>query len=177
MLNQVAQDRHVLLAVRSDALLFAGSPPRNGLHAITALGGAQGVFGQLIEFHAMSELFVKVFEHVERTIAERVDRRILAENFQIEPVSVERDDAREGLELGDEICSVRLKPSTETFVPVPGDGNGEPKARNVGPPAFHFVREAQRFYIEVDFVIEQSGRRFFSLSEVAVASSLQANLA
>ena len=165
MLNQVAENRHVLLAVGSNAFLFAGSPPRHGLDAVTTLRGAQSVFGKLIEFHPMPELLIEFFEDVERSRAECVNRRILAENFQIKPVSIESDDARERLEFDDETRSVSLKPAAESLIFVPGDGNGEPKAGNVGPSALHLMREAQRFNVQIDFAIEQPSRGILSFAK------------
>jgi len=160
VLDDVTQDGHVLLAVGCDAFLIASAPPLNSLNAISTLRGAQRVLRELVELHAMAELLVKFFVDVKRSQPEFLDRRVGAQNFEIEAVAIERDDVRETFKLGDELPGVSFEPAAEARFLVPRDGDGQPEARNISPAAWHLVRKAESFNVQIDFAIEESGRRF-----------------
>ncbi len=60
----------------------------------------------------------------------------------------------EGLKLSNEFFRVRLKPAPELVLFVPRDRDGHAKSGDIRPPALYFVRQAQRFNVQVDFAIE-----------------------
>jgi hypothetical protein len=61
---------------------------------------------------------------------------------------------RERFKLSDEFFRVRLKPAPESVLFVPRDGDGYAESGDVRPPALYFVRQAQRFNVQIDFAIE-----------------------
>jgi len=156
--DDIAQDCDVLFAVRGDTISLARAPPAYGLDPIAAFRGAQRVFGELVQFHAMAQQFVQLFVHIEGAPAQSLDRGIRAEYLEIKPVAVEGDDVREGFKLRYEVLCVRLKPAPEIILLVPGYGDGDAESGDVRPAPLDFVRQAQRFNVQVDFAIKQSGR-------------------
>ena len=101
MLDHIAKDGDVLLAIFRNAIFLSGAPPFDGLQTIAAFGGAESVFSELIEFYAMAELFVENFVDVEGAFAHAIDRSVTAKDFEIEAIAVEGDDVSEGFELVD----------------------------------------------------------------------------
>src|SRR4029077_15609963 len=104
--------------------------------------------------HAMSEEFVQVLEHIERALASVCNRGIAAQNLEIKTIAVERDYARVIFEFGNQLQRVILEPVPECVVLVPGDCNCETKRPNIVPAAIYFVRQADRFDIQINFAIE-----------------------
>jgi hypothetical protein len=47
-----------------------------------------------------------------------------------------------------------LEPAAKAIVLVPRDRNGQSEAGYIAPAAGDFVRQAQRFNVEIDFAIE-----------------------
>jgi hypothetical protein len=93
--DQIAQDGHILFAGFGDAILVTVAPPLNGLDAVTLFRRAQRIFCKLVEFYSMPEQLVKIGVHVKRALAQALDRRVLAQNLEIEAIAIERDDVRE----------------------------------------------------------------------------------
>jgi hypothetical protein len=160
--DDVAQDGDVLLAIGSNAILFPGAPPRYRLQAIAALGGFERFFRELIELDAVAEQLVQVLVHVEGTLAHSFYGRVRAKHFDVEPVAVERNDVRELFELGHELFRIRFEPAAEAVVLVPRYRDGESERGDVPPAALDFVREPQRFDIQINLPIEESRRVSFS---------------
>ena len=154
VLDNVAQDRDVLLAVGCDAVPLARTPPSYGLDSVAALRGAESVFGELVEFYAMPEKLVEFLVYIEGAPAQSIHRSVRAKYFYIEAIAVERDNMREGFELRDEIFRVLLEPAPEVILFVPGYGDGHAEPGDVRPSALYFVRQAQGFNVQVDFAIE-----------------------
>jgi hypothetical protein len=157
--DDIAQDGDILLAIRSHAIALAGSPPFNGLQTVARFGRAERVLGQLVELDAMSELLVQQFVDIEGKLAQAIDGRVGAQNFEIEAIAVERNDAGEVFELGDQGAGVRLEPAAKSMLAVPGDGNGQAESADVAPAALDLMRKAKRFNVEINFAIEEAGRR------------------
>jgi len=111
MLYNVAENRDILFAIFSHAIFVPGAPPFNCLKSVSTFGGAESIFGELIEFHAMAELLVQDFMNIHRTFADPFHRAIRAEDFEIEPVAVVSYDVRKLLELVDEFERVFFKPA------------------------------------------------------------------
>lgn len=154
VLDHIAQDRDVLFAIGCDTVPFSGAPPSYGLDPVAALGGAKSVFRELVEFYPMAEEFMQFFVDVEGTPAQPVHRRIGAEHFDIKPVAIERDDMCEGLKLRNEFLHVRLKPAPELILLIPCDSDGYAEPGDVRPSTLYFVRQTQRFNVQIDFAIE-----------------------
>jgi hypothetical protein len=95
MLDHVAKDGDVLLAIFCDAIFLSGAPPFDGLQAIAAFGCAECVFRELIKFYAMAELLVENFVDVERAFAHAINGAVSAENFEVEAIAIEGDDVSE----------------------------------------------------------------------------------
>lgn len=158
MLDEIAQDRHVLLAVSGNPVFLTCPPPGDGLQAVAAFGGAERFLGELVELHAVPELPVQLFQHVKRALAKDINWRVLAKNLEVETVAVKRYDAREAFEFRDETRGVVLEPAAEALIFVPRYSHGQPKGRHVLPATLDFVGKPQRFYVKIDFAIEQSSR-------------------
>src|SRR5271154_4077798 len=154
VLDDVAQDRHVLLAVGRDAVLISRAPPPHRFNPVAAFRCAKRVLGKLVELHAMPEEFMQLFVHIEGALAQPVNRRIGAKYFKIETVAVKSNYVRESLQLRNQFFRVRLEPAPKFIFLVPGHGDGHPESRNVRPAALDLVRQSQRFDVEKDFAIE-----------------------
>ncbi len=154
VLDDIAQDRDVLLAVGGDSVPLASAPPPDGFDSVAALGGSEGIFGELVKFDSMPENSMQLLVYVERALAQSIHRRIGTKHFQIEAVAVKCDDVRESFEFGDEFLCVLLKPAPKIILFVPRDGDGHSESGDVRPAALHFVRQAQRFDVQIDFAIE-----------------------
>src|SRR5579872_4919825 len=98
-----------------------------------------------------------------------MDGNVGAENFEVEAIAVEGDDVRVRLELADERFGILLEPAAELVIFVPGDGDGHAESPNIAPAALDFVREAERFDIQINFAIKKAGRGGFSFCLVRVA--------
>jgi hypothetical protein len=102
---------------------------------------------------------VHFFQHVEGRSPHHVHRAVGRQNFQVESIAVEGDDASKVGEFGEQRLGVRLKPAPEAAVFVPGDRDGDAEIADVRPSAGNFVRQSKRFNIQKNFAIEQSGRK------------------
>jgi hypothetical protein len=154
VLDHVAKDGDVLLAIFRDAILLSGAPPLDGLQAITTFCGTESVFSELIEFYAMAELLMENFVNVERAFAHAIDGAVSAEDLEIEAIAVEGDDMSERFELVDELERVVFEPTAEFIVFVPGDGNGDAERADISPAALDFVGELEGLDVEINFAIE-----------------------
>jgi hypothetical protein len=154
VLNNIAQDCDVLFAVGGDTVLLSRTPPSHSFDSVAAFCGTEGVFGELVKFDSMPEELMQLFVYVERALAQSVHRSVGAEHFEIEPVTVEGDDVREGFEFRDEVLCILLEPAPEAILFIPRNGDGYSESGDIRPAALHFVREAQRFNVEVDFAIK-----------------------
>ena len=154
MFDHIAKNGDILLAIFRDAIFLSGAPPFDGLQTVAAFGGAERIFGELIEFYAMAELLVENFVDVERAFAHAIDRAVSAENFEIEAIAVEGDDVSERFELVDELQRVVLEPATKLIFFVPGDGDGDAERADISPAALDFVGKLEGLDVEINFAIE-----------------------
>ena len=152
--DDVAQNRHILLAISGNFFLLAGSPPRYGLDAIAAFSRAKSVLRELIQLHAMSELLVQIFENIEGAFAGSCKWGVSTQDFEVKTIAVEGNHACEIFEFGDQLQRVVLKPVPEAGVLIPSYGDREPKRADIAPAAIHFVRQADRLDIQVNLPIE-----------------------
>lgn len=101
MLDDIAEYRHVLLAIFCDTVFLSRTPPFHSLQSVAAFCCAKRVFGKLVKLYAMPKRFEEYFVNVERPFLKFVNGGIRAQNLQVKPVSVEGDDVREFLKFCD----------------------------------------------------------------------------
>jgi hypothetical protein len=152
--DNIAQNGHILLAISGNFFLLAGPPPSYGLDAIAAFSRAKSVLRKLVQLHAMSELLVQIFEHIEGAFAGGCYWGVATQDFEVKTIAIECDHACEIFEFGDQFQCVILKPMPKAGVLIPSDRDRETKRANIAPAAIHFVRQADRFDIQVNFPIE-----------------------
>ena len=152
--DNIAQNRHILLAISGNFFLLAGPPPRYGLDAIAAFSRAKSILRELVQLHAMSELLVQIFEHIEGAFAGSCNWGVAAQYFEVKTIAVECNYAREIFKFGDQLQRVVLKPVPEAVVLIPSYRDRETKRANIAPAAIHFMRQADRLDIQVNFPIE-----------------------
>jgi hypothetical protein len=139
MFDDIAQNGDVLFAILRHASLLARTSPFYRLQSIAAFRRAQRFFRELIELHAMPELFVQQSVNIERDPSQAVNGSVSAQNFQIKTVAIVGDDVCELLEFGDERERVVLKPAAKSLLLIPGNRHGQPERANVRPTAIHFT--------------------------------------
>jgi hypothetical protein len=149
VLDDIAENGDILLAIFRDTVFLSGTPPFHRLQSVAALCSAERVLCQLVELHAMAKRLEKFFVDVKGPLLEFVNGRIRAENFEIEAVAVEGDDVREFLKLGYKFFRVFLKPAAKTLVLVPCYCDGDAESADVRPSAFDLVRKPKRFNVQI----------------------------
>lgn len=165
--DHVSKDGHVLLAIFRHFFPFASAPPFDRLNTVAGFRGAESVFRQLIELHAMSQLLVQHLVDIEGAVFQFVDWDVGAENFKIEAVSIEGDYVSKRFQFAHQFLRVRFIPAAEGVLFVPSNCDSQAETTDVSPSAGHFVRKPKRFDIQIDFPIKKSRRDGFSFEEAA----------
>ena len=154
MFDDIAQNRHVLLAIFRDAIFLARAPPFHSFEPVSALRSSQRVLGELIELHAMPQLLVQQFVNVHRPPAHTLDGCVGAQHLNIKPITVKRNHMRKLFQLRNQLQRILFIPSSERILLIPSDGYRQSKRADVPPSAIYFTRNPQRLNIQIDFAIE-----------------------